>query len=109
MRVLPLFMASSDSDAVTGLFSGVFGLFLLVLGIAWLIFPFIVISKFNELLRVQRHATLQIQDAVARIAMIQQGKTDTVKAHSGCWIIGLARDRRRDVRNNRRIFIGSIS
>ena len=73
-------MASSDSDAVTGLFSGVFGLFLLVLSIAWLILPFIIISKFNELLRVQRHATLQIQDVAARLAALNQSALERVKA-----------------------------
>jgi hypothetical protein len=29
---------------------------LVVLGIIWLVFPFIVISHFNELTRLQRHA-----------------------------------------------------
>jgi hypothetical protein len=45
----------SIADAQTEQFSGgLFGLAALVLGIFWLIFPFIVISKFNELIKVEK-------------------------------------------------------
>jgi hypothetical protein len=80
MRFLPLLIASSDSEAVAGLFGGVFGLFVFVLSIFWLILPFIIISKFNELLKVQRHATTQIQDIAAQLAALNQSALERMKA-----------------------------
>jgi hypothetical protein len=80
MRFLPLFIASSDTDATAGLFGGILGLFVFVLSIFWLILPFIIISKFNELLKVQRHATLQIQDVAARLTAIDQSALERMKA-----------------------------
>jgi hypothetical protein len=51
-----------------------------VLSIFWLILPFIIISKFNELLRVQRHATLQIHDVAGRLATLNQLGIEKMKA-----------------------------
>ena len=79
MRFLPL-LSANDVEAAAGLFSGLFGFVVLVLSVFWLILPFIIISKFNELLRVQRHATIQIQDIAAKLATLNQSASERMKA-----------------------------
>jgi uncharacterized membrane protein len=79
MKFLPLLIASNGTD-VGGFFGGIFGLFILVLSIFWLILPFIVISKFNELLKVQRHATVQIQDVASKVATLNRSALERMKA-----------------------------
>jgi len=52
-------MIAQTSDAVStfgGLIGLCVGIFVIILAIAWLIFPFIVVSKFNQIIRELRKA-----------------------------------------------------
>ena len=69
---------------VFGAFGFLFlGLLVLALGVLWIIFPLLVLSKFNELLKVQRaiHAALQSANtARAEIADEEQTKRQQAKS-----------------------------
>jgi hypothetical protein len=45
-----------------------------------LILPFIIISKFNELLKVQRHATIQIQEVAMKLGALNETAMERTKA-----------------------------
>jgi hypothetical protein len=49
-------IAAAGAEFFTGLFGTLLTVGILALVIAWVIFPFIVITKFNDLLKVEREA-----------------------------------------------------
>jgi hypothetical protein len=62
-------IAAANTDAATGVFGGllmlIIGLFIILLGIAWIIFPFIVLNslgKIEKLLANQNQTLAQIAD-----------------------------------------------
>jgi len=68
-------MIAAGDEFAGGIVYLLVGLLILALGILWIIFPVLVLSKFNELLKVQRaiHATLQSSNtARAEIAKALQ-------------------------------------
>ena len=75
-------LAQRTTDAAYGLGIGslIVGFLMLFVSIVWIIFPFMVNAKFNELLTVQRHATTEIQRLIAQVAALQQTHADTIKA-----------------------------
>jgi len=72
-------MIAAAGDELGGLGVLLLGLLILALGVLWIIFPVLVLSKFNELLKVQRaiHAALQSANtAQAEIAKALQWMVD---------------------------------
>lgn len=61
-------IADAATAAGAGLFGAFLALVLVVVSIAWLIFPFIVISKFNDLLKETRslHTTIAASESHLR-------------------------------------------
>ena len=49
-------IAATGVESVGGVIVAVIGLFILALAILWVIFPVVVLSKFNELLKFEREA-----------------------------------------------------
>ena len=49
-------IAATGVESVGGVIVAVIGLFILALAILWVIFPVVVLSKFNELLKIEREA-----------------------------------------------------
>jgi hypothetical protein len=68
-------IAAVGDEFAGGILGILVGLFILALGILWIIFPVLVLSKFNELLKVQREirtALLSANTAQAEIAKALQ-------------------------------------
>jgi hypothetical protein len=61
-------MIAATGDSLPASFGVLVGLLVLVLAVAWAIFPFIVISKFNELLKVQRETLKEVRDLATQLA-----------------------------------------
>jgi hypothetical protein len=61
-------MIASTGDQFAGVFGLIIGLLGLVLAITWLIFPFLVLSRFDKLLKINR----EIVDGQREIAMALQ-------------------------------------
>jgi hypothetical protein len=59
-------MIATAAEFFTFLFSGIAGtaflILLVTLALAWLVFPFLMVSKFNELLKVQRKMLKELED-----------------------------------------------
>jgi hypothetical protein len=49
-------IAATGAESVGGLIGVVIGLLILSLAVLWVIFPVLVLSKFNELLKIEREA-----------------------------------------------------
>ena len=49
-----IMIAATGSESVGGFFMLIIGLLGLVLAITWLIFPFLVLSRFDKLLKIDR-------------------------------------------------------
>ena len=50
------------------------------LAVCWIAFPFIVLSKFNELLKVTRQLADQAEQAVAALKNLKSAQNETNKA-----------------------------
>jgi hypothetical protein len=61
-------MIVATADDFVGFFGLIIGLLGLVLAITWLIFPFLVVSRFDKLLKIDR----EIVDGQREIAMALQ-------------------------------------
>jgi hypothetical protein len=60
--------ASDYSYFPAGILGLIIGFFLLALTVAWALFPFLVLSKFNELLKVQRETLVVLRNLDKNLA-----------------------------------------
>jgi len=49
-------IAATGAESVGGVMVSLIGLLILALAVLWVIFPVLVLSKFNELLKIEREA-----------------------------------------------------
>ena len=73
-------IADATGEMLTGAFGVFIGLLILSLAICWLIFPVVVLSKFNELLKIEREA-MKARTEVAKAMqwMVDNWKDDGSK------------------------------
>jgi hypothetical protein len=68
-------IAATGAESVGGVIGVLIGLLILALAILWVIFPVVVLSKFNELLKIEREA----RKARAEVAKALQWMVDNWK------------------------------
>jgi hypothetical protein len=72
-------IAAAGNEFASGILGILIGLVVLVIAVLWIIFPVLVLSKFNDLLKTQRQihrALLAANDARAEIAKALQWMID---------------------------------
>lgn len=67
-------LAATGDDA----FGGLLGLALFVIGIVWFVFPFIVVEKFNHLIRLSRAIMKEQQASNAILGEIRDRKLEVI-------------------------------
>jgi len=72
-------IGATGVESVGGVIGVLVGLLVLALAILWIIFPVVVLSKFNELLKIEREA----MRARAEVAKALQWMVDNWKDESG--------------------------
>ena len=72
-------IAATGVESVGGMIGALIGLLVLALAILWIIFPVVVLSKFNELLKIEREA----MRARAEVAKALQWMVDNWKDEGG--------------------------
>ena len=77
----PKMIAATGSEFFTGIFAILAGVVALALAVAWLAFPFLVISKFNDLLRAEKQAMIARREiAKALQLMVDNWKHGDISA-----------------------------
>jgi hypothetical protein len=56
-----MFLAENDGLAFGGFLAGIIGLGALMLALCWIVFPFIVVGKFNSLIREVRSLRAELK------------------------------------------------
>ena len=56
-----MFLAGNDDFGFGGFVAGIIGIGILMLAVCWIVFPFIVITKFNDLIRDVRARRVEVK------------------------------------------------
>jgi hypothetical protein len=73
-------IAATGSESVGGFFMLIIGLLVFVLAILWISFPIIVLSKFNELLKIDREIMKDQREIRAALLSANAAQSEIAKA-----------------------------